>query len=122
MKVDSRNEQNGFSLEEMRQQLRALSAFEPPGGLKEKLLAGVPRRATGEAGLRPIWRWPGLTGWASAAATILVFCGFLWLRTPVRPTLAPSPDANSLLSGVLAADYNAVRPADINTLDSNGLY
>ena len=122
MNGDSRNERNDFSLDGMKQRLRALAAVEPPGGLKEELLAAIPQRAAGEAGLCPVWRWPGVTGWASVAATILVFCGILWLHTPAGPAPGPSPDANSPLSGALAADYNSVRPADINTLDSNGLY
>jgi hypothetical protein len=122
MNVDGRKERNDFSLRGVRRQLRALSAVEPPGGLREKLLAAVPQRATHEAGRCRIWGWPGVTGWASIAATILVFCGILWLRAPSRPAPGPSPDANSLVSGMLAADYNSVRPADINTLDSNGLY
>jgi len=121
MNGDSRTEQSGFSLEGMTQRLRALSTVEPPAGLKERLLADVPQRATGVPPCR-LWRWPGVTGWASVAATILVFCGILWLRTPAGPAPGPSPDANSLLGGVLAADYNSVRPADINTLDSNGLH
>ncbi len=123
MNVDSRNGRNDFSLDAMKQQLRALAAVEPPEGLREKLLAAVPQRAPAQAGRWHGWWWPGVTGWASVAATILVLCGILWLRTPAGPTQqAPSPDANSLLGGVLAADYNSVRPADINTLDSNGLY
>jgi len=121
MNGDSRNERNGFSLEGMKQQLRALSAVEPPTGLKEKLLAAVPQRAMGEVRQCHVWRWPGVTGWASVAATIMVFCGIVWLRTPAGPAPGPSPDANSLLGGVLAADYNSVRPPDINALDSNGL-
>jgi hypothetical protein len=122
MNVDARNERNDFSLDAVKQQLRALSAVEPPAGLRERLLAAVPQRAPAEAGRRHVWWWPGVTGWASVAATILVFCGILWLRTPAGPAQAPAPDANSLLGGVLAADYNSVRPADINTQDSNGLH
>lgn len=122
MKVDSRNERNDFSLEGMKQRLRALAAVEPPRGLREKLLAAVPQRATGTVRPCHLWRWPGVTGWASVAATILVFCGVIWLRTPAGPAQGPSPDVNSLMGGVLAADYNSVRPADMNTLDSNGLY
>ena len=122
MNGDSRMEQGASSLEGMTQQLRALSAVEPPAGLREKLLAAVPPRATGVRPCR-VWCWPGVTGWASVAATILVFCGILWLYAPTtRPVSGPSPDANSLLGGVLAADYNSVRPADINMLDSNSLH
>jgi len=122
MTVDSRNERNDFSPEGMKQQLRALAAVDPPRGLKEKLLATVPQRTTGEVRHRHTWRWSGVTGWASVAATIMVFCGIVWLRTPAGPAQGPSPDVNSLMGGVLAADYNSVRPADMNTLDSNGLY
>ncbi len=122
MNVDSTNERNGFSLDEMKRQLRALSAVEPPEELKKKLLAAVPQRATAEAGRCHIWRWRGVTGWVSVAATILVFCGIARLRPGAGPAQGPTPDANSLLSGVLAADYNSVRPVDTNTLDSNGLY
>ncbi len=111
-----------MNVNSMKQQLRALAAVEPPRGLREKLLATVPQRAADEVRQCHIWRWPGLTGWASVAAMILVFCGIVWLRTPARPAQGPSPDANGLLGGVLAADYNSVRPPDMNTLDSNGLY
>ncbi len=121
MNVDSMNERNGFPLDGMKRQLRALSAVEPPGGLKEKLLAAVPLRTTGEVRPCHTWRWPAVTGWASVAATIVVFCGILWLWAPARRAQGPAPDANSLLGGVLAADYNSVRPPDTNTLDSNGL-
>jgi hypothetical protein len=62
-----------------------------------------------------------VTGWVSVAATILVFCGIA--RCARRRTgQGPAADANSLLGGVLAADYNSVRPPDTNTLDSNALY
>lgn len=122
MNRDSRNERDGFSLDGMKRQLRALSAVEPPEGLRERLVAAVPRRAAAEVRRCHTWRWPRVTGWASVAATIVVFCGILWLRTPAGPARGPAPDANSLLGGVLAADYNSVRPPDTNTLDSNGLY
>ncbi|MCL5278616.1 MAG: anti-sigma factor [Planctomycetes bacterium] len=122
MNVDSTNGRNDFSLNGMKRQLRALSAVEPPEGLKKRLLAAVPQRATAEAGRPRLWRWRGVAGWVSVAAIILVFCGILWLRTPARPAQGPTPDVNSLLGGVLAADYNSVRPPDTNTLDSNGLY
>ncbi len=122
MNVDSMNERNDFSLNGMKRQLRALSAVEPPEGLKKKLLAAVPQGAAAEPRPCHLWRWHGVTGWVSVAATILVFCGIAWLRSPAGPRQGPAPDANSLLSGVLAADYNSVRPPDTNTLDSNGLY
>ncbi len=54
MNVDSRNGRNDFSLDAMKQQLRALAAIEPPEGLREKLLAAVPQRAPAQAG-----RWHG---------------------------------------------------------------
>ncbi len=111
-----------MNVNSMKQQLRALAAVEPPRGLREKLLAAVPQRATAEVRQCHTWRWSGVTGWASVAATILVFCGIVWLRTAAGPAQGPSPDANSLIGGVLAADYNSVRPADMNTLDSNGVY
>jgi hypothetical protein len=120
MNVDSRNERNDFSLEWVKQQLRAMSAVEPPRGLRERLLAGVPGRATNEASQWQAWRWPRATGWAGIAAAIVVLCGALWLRPPAGPSAKLSSDANGGLGRVLAADYNSVRPADINVLDSNG--
>jgi hypothetical protein len=122
MNVDATNERNDFSLDGIEQQLRALSAVEPPEGLRERLVAAVPQQAAAEAGRCYLWHWRGVTGWVSVAATILVFCGIAWLRIPAGPAQGPAPDANSLLSGVLAADYNGVRPPDTNTSDSNGLY
>ncbi len=122
MNADSRNEKSDFSLEGIKQQLRALSRIKPPGGLRERLLGAAPRQTA--QGLSPhhLWGWPRVTGWVSVAATILVLCGVVWLRTPTRPSAKPTSDANSLVGGVLAADYNSVRPPDTNTLDSNGLY
>jgi hypothetical protein len=122
MNVDSTNERNSLSLDGMKRQLQALSAVEPPEGLKQKLMAAVPQRAADEVRGCHVWRWRGVTGWVSVAATIMVFCGILWLRTPAGPAQGPAPDANSLVGGVVAADYNSVRPPDTNTLDSNGLY
>lgn len=121
MNVDSRNERNDFSLGWMKQQLQALSAAKPPSGLRERLLAGVPARAAKEMGQRqPRW-WAGATSWAGIAAAIVVLCGILWLRPPAGPSARPSLDVNSGSHRVLAADYNSVRPTDINALDSNGL-
>jgi hypothetical protein len=121
MNVDSRNERNDFSLEWVEQQLRALSAVEPPRGLRERLLAAVPGRAANEASQWQGRRWPRATSWAGIAAAIVVLCGALWLRPPAGPSAKPSPDANAGSGWVLAADYNSLRPADINALDSNGL-
>ena len=58
---------------------------------------------------------------AGIAAAMVVFCGVLWLHTPTGPSARLSPDVNNGSGRVLAADYNGVRPADINALDSNGL-
>ena len=121
MNVDSRDEQNNVSLEWVKQQLRALSAVEPPRGLKGRLLAGIPGQVASKASPWHMRWWPGATGWAGIAATILVLCGVIWLRPSAGPPVRPSPDANSGLGLVLAADYNSVRPPDINALDSNGL-
>jgi len=122
MSVDSRNERDDVSLEWVEHQLRALSAVEPPRGLKEELLAAVPRRAAGEVLPWRIWRWPTAAGWAGLAAAIVLLCGILWIHSPRGPSVSPSADVNASLGQVLAADYNSVRPPDINALDSNGLY
>ena len=122
MSVDSRNERDDASLKWVEHQLQALSAVEPPRGLKEELLAAVPRRSAGETLSWRAWRWPTAAGWAGLAATIVLLCGILWIRTPRMPSVSPSADVNAGLGQVLAADYNNVRPPDINALDSNGLY
>jgi len=122
MNVDSREQRNEFSLDWVKQQLQALSAVEPPRGLKERLLAAVPPQVAREASPRRVWRWPGPTSWAGIAATVLLLCGVVWFRAPPGPAVSPSADANGGLGRVLAADYNSVRPPDINALDSNGLY
>jgi hypothetical protein len=119
MNVDSRDGRDGSSLGQVKQQLRALSALQPPRGLKERLRAAIPRPVASEASAGHLRRWPGATGWAGIAAAIMVLGGLIWLRTPAgRPA---APDANNNPGPVLAADYNSVRPADINVLDSNGL-
>jgi hypothetical protein len=122
MNVDSRDERNEVSLEWVRQQLRALSSVEVPKGLKERLWAAVPGLAMREASSWRAWLWPRATGWAGIAATIMVLCSVIWLRTPAGPSARRSPDANNGSGRVLAADYNSVRPPDINALDSNGLH
>ncbi len=116
MNMDSRDERNDFSLGWVKRQLRVLSAVEPPRELRERLLAAIPPQSAKEAS-----QWPRATGWAGIAAAIVVFCGVLWLHTPTGPSARLSPDVNNGSGRVLAADYNSVRPADINALDSNGL-
>jgi hypothetical protein len=119
MNVDSRSERNEYSPGWMKEQLRALAAVEPPRGLRERLRAGVPCRAAREAALGRTRRWLGVGSWAGIAATIVVLSGVVWLHTPAGPSARSLPDANSGLGQMLAADYNSVRPADINALDSN---
>jgi hypothetical protein len=121
MNMDSRNGRDDGSLEWVEQRLRALSAVEPPRGLKETLLAGVPCRVTGEARLGRIWRWPMATGWAAVAATVVVLCGILWFGAPTRPSASPAPDANSGLGWVLAASHGSVLSPEANALDSNSV-
>ncbi len=133
MNADLSNEQGGMSLEWVKEELRAWSAVEPPKGLREQLLAGIPCRAEVAAAPNHTRWWFGMTSWAGIAATIVVFCGILWLWTPAQPSVGPEPDAygglglvlavdyNSSLGQILTADYNSVRPPDINALDSNSL-
>jgi hypothetical protein len=121
MNVDLRDGRDDFSLGWIKQQLQALSAVEPPRSLKEKLLAAVPRLATSGASTRRARLWPKATSWVGIAAAIMVLCSMVWLFTSPGPSTKSSPDANSGLSRVLAADYNSVRPPDTNAFDSNGL-
>ena len=121
MNVDSRDERDGCSPDRVKAQLRALSAVEPPRGLKKKLLAAIPRQTVSEASQWHLRRWPGATGWAGIAATIAVLCGVVWVYAPVGRPVGPASDSNSSPGRVLAADYNSLRPPDINVLDSNGL-
>lgn len=121
MNVDSRDERNDFSLGWVKRQLQGLSAIEPPGKLKERLLADVPARAAGQASRWHLRRWTRTTRWAGIAAAIVVLCGAVWLRPPAGPPVKPLSDPQSGPGLVLAADYNSVRPPDINALDSNSL-
>jgi len=133
MSADSRNDQAGMSPEWVKEQLRALSVVEPPRELKEKLLAGIPCRSGDKGSACCVRWWPGATGWAGIAATIVVLCGVLRFGTPAKPSLGPEPDATDSLGSVLAvdynnslgqvpaADYNSMRPPDINALDSNSV-
>jgi hypothetical protein len=121
MNLDSRDDWNNYSLGGIKRQLRALSAAKPPSELKERLWAGVPVQAAKErVQRRPRW-WSGATGWVGIAAAIVVLYGVLWLRPPAGPAARPSLDVNRNSNRILAADYNSVRPTDINALDSNGL-
>jgi len=133
MSVDSRNEPDGISLTWIKEQLRGLSAVEPPEGLKERLRADIPCPAEDEASASHIRWWLGATGWAGMAATIMVLGGVLWVWTPAAPPVGPEPDAsrsrglvlavdyNNSVGQMRATDYNSLRPPDINALDSNGL-
>jgi hypothetical protein len=119
--VGSRDERNDRSLEWVKRQLQALSAVEPPRGLKERLMAAVPQQVASQATPWRLRRWPGTTGWAGIAAAIVILCGVIWLRSPAGRSVGPVPDINSSPSRVLAADHNSVRLPDSNALDSNGL-
>jgi hypothetical protein len=121
MNVDSRKQRDDFSVGWVERQLKAFARVEPPRGLKERLTAAISCQIGSHTTQWHLRRWPGPTGWAGIAATILVLCGVLWLRPAAGPPVRSSPDANSGLGLVLAADYNSVRPADINALDSNSL-
>jgi len=118
MSTDSRPEHNEIPLEWVQRQLQRLGAVEPPPRLKETLLAAIP----GQAGAGTSWwrlrRWPRATGWAGIAATVMVLCALLWLRMPAGPSVPSSLEANNVPVRVLA-DYNSVRPADINAWDGN---
>jgi hypothetical protein len=121
MSVDSQHERDDVSVEWIEHQLRAFSAAEPPGGLKERLLTAAPHGSTAALQWR-LWRRPIAVGWAGLAATIVLVSGVLWIRTPWRPSVRPTVEVNTSLGQALAADHNSVRPPDINALDSNGLY
>jgi hypothetical protein len=121
MNVHSRDGQGDSSREQVKKQLEALSAVEPPRGLKERLVAAIPCRAVREASPSHTRRWPGATGWAGIAAMIMVMGGAFWLHNALQSSARPAPDANSY-PGRVAPDFNNVRPADINALDSNTLY
>lgn len=108
----------------LKERLQALSAVEPPEGLRQRLLAALPGRPAREA--TPWYAHGGLgarvwAGIVATAATVVVVCGVAWLRVPTPPAGQPLADANGGLNRVMVADFNAVRPADINALDSNGL-
>jgi hypothetical protein len=121
MSMDSREQRNDVSLGWVKQQLRALSAAQPPRRLEERLRADVPDRTAGEALPWHVRRWPQVTRWAGIAAAIVVLCSAVWLRPQAGPPTQPLSDTKSAPGRVLAADYNSLRPPDINALDSNGL-
>ncbi|MCU0913924.1 MAG: hypothetical protein MUC88_05090 [Planctomycetes bacterium] len=118
MSADSRPEHNDIPLEWVRQQLQRFHAVEPPGKLKEALLAAIPDQVGTGASSWHAWRWSRATGWVGIAATVMVLGGAIWLRMPAGPSGQPALEANSVPVRVLA-DYNSVRPADINAWDSN---
>jgi ferric-dicitrate binding protein FerR (iron transport regulator) len=121
MSMDSREQRNDVSLGWVKQQLRALSAAQPPRRLEQRLLADLPGQTAEEALPWHVRRWPRATRWAGIAAAIVVLCSLVWLRPQVGPPTQTLSDAKTGPGRVLAADYNSVRPADINALDSNGL-
>ncbi len=133
MKRNSRDEPNGVSPDWVKEQLRALCAVEPPTGLKERLLAGLPCQSRDGVSPDDIRWWLGVTGWAGIAATIVLLWTVSWLGGPAKPSVGPEPDASEGMGLVLAVDYNnnlarklvfdynSLRPSEVNTRDSNGL-
>jgi len=121
MSVNSRSDGKDFPLKWIKDQLRAFSAVEPPGGLREKLRAGIPRPAGVEPHAGWIRLWPGTMSCAGLAAAIIITCAVVWL-VPSGPPARPVVDINSGAGLTFAADHNSIRPADINGCDSNGLY
>ena len=123
MSVNSRNEPNGLSLDWVKRQLRRLSMIEPPPGLKHRLLTGISRSSPSQTPMCPARRWSRGASWTGIAAAILVATAVMvWLGAPAGRSARPVADTNGGPGRVLAADYNGVRPPDINTSDSNGLY
>ncbi len=123
MGLDSESERRDFSLEQVKRQLQALSAVEPPAGLREKLLAGVSPLAARKLQPHVVRRWSRGASWTGIAAAIIVTTSVMvWLSAPSGRPARPIADTNCSPGRIWAADFNGVLPPDTNTSDSNGLF
>lgn len=103
--------------------LEALGRIEPPGGLKEKLMAAAPftaARQPNETG-RP--RRFGVLRYAGLAAAIVVATSFVAFQCFGPPIGTPRfvADINERSSAANVVDQNSSLPYDTNICDNNAV-
>ena len=117
-----RHEYDDPSRGSVEEQLKALSAVQPPGSLREKLmarLAYLPVYERERFGSR--FRSRAFGAALATAAVVVVASALAWLGGPPRPPARPSTEGNARSAGMLATDHNSIRPSDINICDINAL-
>jgi hypothetical protein len=124
MNANTHDEQGDFSLEQVEDRLRALSAVEPPYSLKDRLIADVIGVSAGLTG-QHVRFWSRETRWVGAAAAVIVAASIVgWLGAPfgrqVRPPRDTSDSASHPTSWARAADHNNLRATDTNSCEPNG--
>jgi len=103
-------------------QLRLLARAEPPGGLRDKLLAAAGPVAAGKRGKPAAARWPKAARYlAVAAGVIVVASALLQFVTPKGRASGPIADINDRPGLTATADHNSLLPRDINVCDNNAV-
>jgi hypothetical protein len=116
MSENARNGREGLSMNWVEEQLRMVSAVEPPQSLRDRLEAGVPLRMVSAPPMRWSWR---VWGTGAAAAIIVAASAIAWLGAPWR--IRSAIDANGGVGRVCATDHNSLRLSDTNLYDINSL-
>jgi hypothetical protein len=117
-----RHEYDDLPRDSVEEQLRALSAVQPPASLREKLIARLAYLPVRESGRFSGEFWFRAFGAALAtAAVVAVVSTVAWLGGPPRRPVRPSTEGNARSAGMLATDQNSIRPSDINICDINTL-
>jgi hypothetical protein len=122
MSINPTSMPDDASLERVKEQLRSLSAIDPPQSLRSKLMADIPTQASRGARGAPARWWFKAIGYGAVAAVVVAGTSAI-IRLAGSSARAPGPigDVNDDSSRTVAADYNSVRPLDSNVYDNNGL-
>ena len=123
MNTHPRDGSNDVSKEWLEKHLKSLSAVTPPETLRQRLMADAAGAVAVGPGGPVVHRWSKVVRYVGVtAAAIVVTCAIVRLGLPSRRTQGPVADHNEEVSLAVAADYNSLRPVDMNVCDNNGLH
>lgn len=118
MNGNVQNGRGGFSVDWVKEQLRRISAIEPPRSLRDRLEADIPARMISTPSTHRSWQ---LWGAGAAAAILAIASVVAWLGTPWSRQIRSTIDANGSVGRVCATDHNSLRLSDTNLYDINSL-
>jgi hypothetical protein len=107
---------------QLKARLRVLNRIEPPGGLKDKLVAAVPLGATPQISKTVVPPWLRALRYVGVAAAIVVVTAVVVQF--LSPSAGPprlSADINDRSGAAALVDHNNSLPRDINVCDNNAV-